>query len=93
MTEGRAEDSSLWPSAFRHAHASLLLRTGATPRVVQELSRHADPRVTLGMYSHVIGEDRRNAAERVAALLSQQVVPIAPKFAQVGNARGVDSMS
>jgi integrase len=39
----------------------LLLHTGATPKVVQEQLRHADPRVTLGMYSHVIGEDRRNA--------------------------------
>ena len=55
--------------AFRHTHASLLLHTGATPKVVQEQLRHADPRVTLGMYSHVIGEDRRNAVERVAALL------------------------
>jgi hypothetical protein len=36
---------------------------------VQEQLRHADPRVTLGMYSHVIGEDRRNAVERVATLL------------------------
>jgi hypothetical protein len=37
--------------------------------------RHSDPRVTLGMYSHGIGEDRRNAVERVAALLR----PVAPK--------------
>ena len=55
--------------AFRNTHASLLLHTGATPKVVQEKLRHADPRVTLGMYSHVIGEDRRNAVERVAVLL------------------------
>ena len=72
--------------AFRHTHASLLLHTGATPKVVQEQLRHADPRVTLGMYSHVIGEDRRNAVERVAALLRPtddascaQLRPNAPK--------------
>ena len=61
--------------AFRHTHASLLLHTGATPKVVQEQLRHADPRVTLGMYSHVIGDDRRNAVDRVAELLR----PNAPK--------------
>jgi len=84
---GRAEDSPLWTSRiFRHTHPSLLLHTGATPKVVQEQLRHADPRVTLGMYSHVIGEDRRNAVERVAALLRPtddtscaQLRPNAPK--------------
>ena len=55
--------------ALRHTHARLPLHTGATPKVVQEQLRHPDPRLTLGMYSHVIGEDRRNAVERVAALL------------------------
>ena len=66
--------------AFRHTHASLLLHTGATPKAVQEQLRHADPRVTLEMYSHVIGEDRRNAVERVAALLR----PNAPKSGNQG---------
>lgn len=66
--------------AFRHTHASLLLRIGATPKVVQEQLRHADPRVTLGMYSHVIGTDRRNAVERVAELLR----PNAPKSVLLG---------
>jgi integrase len=66
--------------AFRHTHASLLLRIGATPKVVQEQLRHADPRVTLGMYSHVIGSDRRNAVERVAELLR----PNAPKSVLLG---------
>jgi hypothetical protein len=50
-----------------HTHASLLLHTGATPKVVEEQLRHADRRVTVGMYSHLIGEDRRNAVERVAS--------------------------
>lgn len=67
--------------AFRHTHASLLLRIGATPKVVQEQLRHADPRVTLGMYSHVIGSDRRNAVERVAELLR----PNAPKPVLLGD--------
>lgn len=66
--------------AFRHTHASLLLHTGATPKVVQEQLRHADPRVTLGLYAHVIGDDRRKAVERVAELLR----PNAPKSESEG---------
>lgn len=55
--------------SFRHTRASLLWHTGGMPKVVREQLRHADPRVTLGTYSHVIREDRRNAVERAAALL------------------------
>ena len=78
--------------AFRHRHASLLLHAGATPKVVQEQLRHADPRVTLGMYSRVIGEDRRNAVERVAVLLRPtadascaRLRPDAPKSGEQGS--------
>ena len=67
--------------AFRHTHASLLLHTGATPKVVQEQLRHSDPRVTIQLYSHVIGDDRRNAVERVADLLLR---PNAPKSESEG---------
>jgi hypothetical protein len=56
--------------------ARTLAHTGATPKVVQEQLRHADPCVTIAMYSHVIGDDRRNAVERVAKLLR----PNAPKL-------------
>ena len=30
---------------------------------------HADPRVTLGIYSHIIGESQRNAVEKIALIL------------------------
>jgi integrase len=59
--------------AFRHTHTSLLLDTGATPKVVQEQLRHADPRVTLGIYAHVLGEAHREAVEKVAAIVLQNV--------------------
>jgi len=45
------------------------LHTGAMPNVVRSNRTHGDPRVKLVMYSHVIAEDRRNAVDRVAALL------------------------
>jgi integrase len=55
--------------AFRHMHASLLVDGGAPVTVAQVQLGHADPRVTLGVYSHVIGESHRNAVEKIAVVL------------------------
>ncbi len=55
--------------AFRHMHASLLVNNGAPVTVAQAQLGHADPRVTLGIYSHVIGESHRNAVEKIAVVL------------------------
>jgi integrase len=55
--------------AFRHMHASLLVDDGAPVTVAQAQLGHADPRVTLGIYSHVIGESHRNAVEKIAGVL------------------------
>jgi integrase len=59
--------------AFRHTHTSLLLDTGATPKVVQEQLRHADARVTLEIYGHVLGDAHREAVEKVASIVLQNV--------------------
>jgi len=59
--------------AFRHTHSSLLLDAGANPKVVQEQLRHADPRVTLGLYAHVLGEAHREAVDKVASIVFQSV--------------------
>ena len=59
--------------AFRHTHTSLLLDTGATPKVVQEQLRHADPSITLGVYAHVLGDAHREAVEKVASVVFQSV--------------------
>jgi integrase len=55
--------------AFRHTHATLLLYNGATPQEAQAQLRHADPRVTIGVYSHVQVESRRAVVEKVASVL------------------------
>jgi len=55
--------------AFRHAHSSLLVETGAPMTVAQKQLGHTDARVTLGIYSHVIGDSQRRAVERVADVL------------------------
>jgi integrase len=65
--------------AFRHLHASLLLSSGAAPQVAQKQLRHADARITLGIYGHVIGESHREAVEKVASIL----FPTVPNFVPV----------
>jgi integrase len=61
--------------AFRHFHSTMLLELGAAPQVAQAQMRHSDPRITLDVYSHVIGESQRLAVEKVAEVLD----PIGPK--------------
>ena len=62
--------------AFRHCHASLLMDVGANPTVTKTQMRHSDARVTLGIYSHVIGDSQRDAVDKVGEILR----PTAPKF-------------
>jgi integrase len=49
--------------SMRHGAASSLLADGATPAVVQAQLRHSDPRITLGIYGHVVGDEQRSAVQ------------------------------
>jgi len=55
--------------SMRHGAASSLLADGATPAVVQRQLRHSDPRITLGIYGHVIGDQQRDAVQNRSARL------------------------
>jgi integrase len=57
---------------LRHSCATLLLVQGVSPRVVMEVLGHSEIGVTMNIYSHVIPEVQREAAERLDALLSQE---------------------
>jgi integrase len=52
--------------AFRHALASALVATGANPKVAQAQLGHSDIRQTLDLYTHIIGDEQREAVERAA---------------------------
>ena len=52
--------------AFRHGCASLMMKSGASLKIVQEQLRHADPMTTARMYIHTIGQERREAADLMA---------------------------
>jgi integrase len=47
---------------LRHAHASILLSQGADIQSVSDRLGHADPSITLSIYSHVIPSDRGRLA-------------------------------
>ena len=55
---------------LRHTHATLALRAGIHPRIVQERLGHADVSITLDTYSHVDLDMQAAAARQVAALVT-----------------------
>ncbi len=54
---------------LRHTHATLMLRAGIHPKVVQERMGHSSIAITLDTYSHAIPAMQEDAADRVAALV------------------------
>ena len=54
---------------LRHGAASLLLAQGVHPRVVMEMLGHSTITLTMNVYSHVIPDLQREAAERMEAVL------------------------
>jgi integrase len=60
--------------SMRHGAASALLADGATQAVVQKQLRHSDPRITLGVYAHVIGNQQRDAVENRSARIEKFAV-------------------
>ena len=55
---------------LRHTHATLALRAGVHPRIVQERLGHANISITLDTYSHVDLDMQAAAAAQIAALVS-----------------------
>ena len=82
-SSGKIVQKRLWPlcdalkipragfHAFRHMHTTILLETGATPKVAQRQLRHADSRVTLDHYAHLIDSSHREAVEKAATFLDR----------------------
>jgi hypothetical protein len=85
-TSQKVVEYQLWPlldalkikragfHAFRHAHTTLLLEGGASPKVTQRQLRHSDARVTLDIYGHLVEGTHREAVEKLASFL----VPTGP---------------
>jgi integrase len=54
---------------LRHSWATLALKAGVHPKVVQERLGHSTIGITLDVYSHVLPSMETDAADRVAALI------------------------
>jgi integrase len=54
---------------LRHTHATMLLRKGVHPKVVQERLGHSQISITLDTYSHVLPGLQDEAAAKVDELL------------------------
>jgi len=54
---------------LRHTHASLLLIQGAHPKVVSERLGHADTRITLDTYSHLLPNMQEETAKQFGDML------------------------
>lgn len=52
--------------ALRHSFVTALAAAGVGPKELQELARHSDPRLTLGLYSHTTIEQKAAAVGRLS---------------------------
>lgn len=57
----------------RHTHASLMLKQGIHPKIVQERLGHTSIQITLDTYSHVVPGLQQAAAERFDKLLNRKL--------------------
>jgi integrase len=78
----------LWPKAIprpmrfhdlRHSTATILLRAGVDLHRVQRILRHADVRLTVQTYGHLVVEDLRDAADRIAPPRSKFATGLLPE--------------
>ncbi|MDQ1147048.1 integrase [Bacillus sp. SORGH_AS 510] len=62
---------------LRHTHATLLLKQGVHPKIVSERLGHADTRMTLDRYSHLLPNMQNETAQKFGELLygRQDIVP------------------
>jgi integrase len=54
---------------FRHTFSTLLASNGEDVKTVQSLLRHANPSITLGIYTHAVSRKKREAQSRVVEMV------------------------
>lgn len=60
---------------LRHTAATLALKAGAHPKLVQEMLGHARVAITLDLYSHVTAEMHHDATDRLGRILFPSPAP------------------
>ena len=66
---------------LRHAHASLMLRTGADPKVISERLGHSSIAITMDIYAHILPGLQEEAVIRFEDALKQRVAPTPAEIA------------
>jgi integrase len=56
---------------LRHTFASLLLQSGESPKVIQEILGHEDVTLTLNVYAHTIPQMQSRATRTMESIVSQ----------------------
>jgi len=59
--------------ALRHSYITLLERSGASPKLAQELARHSDIRLTMKVYTHARLCDKAGAVESLPSILPTEI--------------------
>ncbi len=54
---------------FRHTFSTLLAANGEDMKTVQSLLRHANPAITMGIYTHAVSSKKREAQSRVEEMV------------------------
>jgi integrase len=54
---------------LRHTHATLMLQQGEHPKIVSERLGHANTRITMDIYSHVLPNMQQEAVERFEKMI------------------------
>lgn len=83
-----AQFPPLTPHILRHTYCTLLFHAGADLKTAQTLMGHADPSVTLKIYTHFIESNATKAAAAVGAMIdslpASNIVEFNPKLTQWG---------
>jgi integrase/recombinase XerD len=78
--EGRVVDTH----SLRHGYISALARSGVPVKVVQTLARHSDPKLTLGIYSHLSAFDLHGAVGHLPDLTNDYQQASTPAMTGTG---------
>lgn len=58
---------------LRHTHASILLKAGIQPKVVQERLGHSSIAITLDIYSHLFPSLQKEAAQKIGEIIQPKI--------------------
>jgi integrase len=66
---------------FRHTFSTLLRANGEDIKVVQELLRHANSKITMDVYTRALSPAKRQAQSRVASMILPKRTAVNAAFA------------